>query len=832
MSNRAKKWIGVAALAALVCTAIVFAVRTGRPERVVRVGLVSASPFETRQPGARPAGLIVELIEEAARRKRMRIVWVDTLKGGEWSLDHGLVDVWPGMGHMPGRDRRFHITKPFLRKDFCLVSQSGHPLAAPPECIGKKVSLVDGPLTRILGEKFLPQADRQTAASRASAITALCRGEVEAAFSETSTFQTLLLHRPRDCWPVQFQMSPVPGAAIEMGLATRLADRELGDRLRDGIEGQRADGTFTRLLARWMPLALGENEVLFQEQAQRNRIVRSAIGLAGVAMLALLLLWHNRRVSRARQLTERANAALEASMAQLRGAHRRLRFQVDRMPLACIVWDKDSRVREWNPAAETIFGWTAAEAKGKTLDELVLPPAAESGIHDVWGDVARRGAAANQERENVARDGRRLICEWVSTPLRDDDGRMTDMLSLAHDVTERRQLEEELRQAHKLESIGLLAGGVAHDFNNLLTVINGYGDLMLKELARNHPQRESLEEIRKAGERAANLTHQLLAFSRKQILQPKPLDLNAELRENAPMFQQLLGVDIELVVRPGAELGQVMVDAGQLHQVLMNLLANARDAMPGGGKVTIATAVVHVNKSHLSENTKVTPGPFVELTVSDTGAGMDSATLEHIFEPFFTTKGRATATGLGLPMVHGVVSQSGGWIDVASEVGKGTAFRICLPQIDGTPAEAMEKAGAQALPPGNGTILLVADQPNVRKLTAAVLQNSGYTVLEVGSGPAAVALARQYPEPIDLLLTDVIMPGMKGPEVAAAVRQIRPAVAVLFMSGYGEDALAQHRVDAAEVAIVPKPFTPAGLIMHVQAALAANRPGPAGAKQP
>jgi PAS domain S-box-containing protein len=718
MSKKTGIRIGAAVAIAATALALVLVPRWRQPRPVVRIGLEGSPPFGKWTDG-KPTGMLVELLELAAQRKSLRLAWTRTPAGGETSLRKGLIDVWPGMGHTPEREALFHITKPYLHNDFCLISKIGSGIHAVGDCWRRKVSYVNGPVTRRLAAKFLAEADRQPSTSRLDAVVAVCRGEAEAAFTEMRFVQEAMLSRPDGCQDLRFEVTQVRGAALEMGLATLPENAALGDKLRAGIEGLRADGTYAALLAFWNPLSLSENVTLLQEQQQRSRTRLFTAGLAMVGLIVLVLLWQNRRVSRARRAAEWANAALKTSMAQLREAHQRLRFHLACMPLACVVWDRELKVLEWNPAAERIFGWPEAEAVGKGVRELLFDAAARAEGEAAWARVPEAADTVCFAQENVARGGKRLLCEWSSVSLRDEDGSIAGVLSLGHDITERQRLAEELRQAQKLESIGRLAGGVAHEFNNLLTVVNGYGDLLLGQLSRQDPHRVPVQEIRQAGGRAATLTRQLLAFSRKQFLQPKPLDLNRAIAAHEETIRDLLGGDIELEIRPGSGVGRVMVDDEQFHQVLMNLLANAREALPKGGLVVLTTENAEVGEAGVLDRPEARPGPYVRLTVADNGVGMDRETEELIFEPFFTTRGRAIAAGLGLPMVYGVVRQSGGWIEVESDVGRGTAFHLYLPRLEdaGQPeAAGAPDAGAAA----SQTILVLDDQPGVRKLAATV----------------------------------------------------------------------------------------------------------------
>jgi signal transduction histidine kinase/DNA-binding response OmpR family regulator len=379
----------------------------------------------------------------------------------------------------------------------------------------------------------------------------------------------------------------------------------------------------------------------------------------------------------------------------------------------------------------------------------------------------------------------------------------------AEDVTERRALEQQLRQSQKMEAVGRLAGGVAHDFNNLLMVISGYSEFLLDRLGPDPALRGPAQEIASAAVRATSLTRQLLAFSRKQMLAPKILDLNSVVTENLKMLNRMIGEDIELMMVPAADLGTVRADAGQIEQVIMNLAVNARDAMPAGGKLTIETSNVSLDEDYARFHAPLRPGNYVMLAISDTGAGMDSETQSHIFEPFFTTKG-PKGTGLGLSTVYGIVKQSGGYIWVYSEAGKGTTFKVYLPRVADTveaPAQVAIPAESTATEPGTETVLLVEDETNLRYLARQFLEKQGYRVVEAADGAAAMQIAVAHEGMIHLLLTDVIMPGMNGRELAQRISEIRPNVKVLYMSGYTENVIGSNGTLDAGVRLLQKPFT-------------------------
>ena len=383
--------------------------------------------------------------------------------------------------------------------------------------------------------------------------------------------------------------------------------------------------------------------------------------------------------------------------------------------------------------------------------------------------------------------------------------------------------EERLRQAQKMEAVGQLAGGVAHDFNNLLTIIRGYSDLLLNNiLGPDHaPARDAVDEIRKAADRAAELTQQLLAFSRRQVLAPRVLALNSVIGDMDKMLRRLIGEDIQLTIRLAKDLGPVKADPGQIQQVVLNLAVNSRDAMPRGGQMTIETANVQLDENYARTHPEVQPGPFVMLAVTDTGCGMDAATQARIFEPFFTTKGPDKGTGLGLATVYGIVKQSGGSIYVYSEVRRGTCFKVYLPRHEGTAASRDTNAspGAEKSSHGQETLLIVEDDNSVRALTRTVLRSYCYDVIEAVDAGDALRCVSEHTKPIHLLVTDLVMPGMSGRELAERLKALRPEVKVLYVSGYTDDAVVRHGLLETEVAFLQKPFTPSALACKVREVL-------------
>jgi signal transduction histidine kinase/ActR/RegA family two-component response regulator len=389
-------------------------------------------------------------------------------------------------------------------------------------------------------------------------------------------------------------------------------------------------------------------------------------------------------------------------------------------------------------------------------------------------------------------------------------------LSTLMDITERRQLEEQLRQAQKMEAVGRLAGGVAHDFNNLLTAITGYTDMVREDLDPGDPHRADLDEVRGAADRAAALTRQLLAFSRRQVLQPQVLDLNEVVRGLEKLLRRIIGEDVILDARLTPDLPGVRADPGQIEQVIVNLAVNSRDAMPGGGRLTIETSQVSLDQEYADSHPGVRPGRYVLVAVTDTGQGMDQETQLHAFEPFFTTKTSGKGTGLGLATVYGIVRQSEGHVAAYSEVGVGTTMKVYLPEVEGAAESLAPHVTETPAPSGAETVLLVEDEEGVAKLARKVLERQGYTVLRARDGAEAVALGQAHPGLIDLLVTDVVMPGMGGPEAADLLRRLRPALRILFMSGYADQAVTGHRILDPSVPYLQKPFTPEALARKVR----------------
>jgi PAS domain S-box-containing protein len=530
---------------------------------------------------------------------------------------------------------------------------------------------------------------------------------------------------------------------------------------------------------------------------------KAIIHLILFVFVALLICWFN--------------GALRSAQEGLRRSEVNFRSLVTNAPYGICRCDAAGKLLSANPALVSMLGYgSASELVGRSLPTLY----ADS---QQWFTAADYFRSSQRFTELIAewlrKDGSRIIVRLSGRTIHDEKN-ITFFELFAEDITEHRALEQQLRQAQKMEAVGRLAGGIAHDFNNLLMVISGYCEFLLERIGPDPAVRGPAQEIAKAAKRATSLTVQLLAFSRKQMLTPKLLDLNAVVTENLKLLTRLIGEDIDLVMIPGGDLGLVKADPGQVEQVIMNLAVNARDAMPNGGNLVIETANVRLDESYIRTHAGVEPGEYVMVAVSDTGVGMDTETQSHIFEPFFTTKG-IKGTGLGLSTVYGIVKQSGGYIWVYSEPTKGTTFKVYLPRVTAAgesvapqPAAALEESAR-----GQETILLVEDESTVRELTQQFLQAQGYTVFEAADPNIALQISAAHSGPVHLLLTDVIMPGMNGRELAQRITAARSETRVLYMSGYTENAIGHNGTLEPGINLLQKPFTLPALRARVRQAL-------------
>jgi len=477
----------------------------------------------------------------------------------------------------------------------------------------------------------------------------------------------------------------------------------------------------------------------------------------------------------------------------------------------------EGRFLDVNPALIAMLGYGSVE-EILNLDarrDVFFNP---QELDRLTEDYRRTGSLNGVEVQWKAKDGHVIVVRLSGRPVTGGEQPAEELEIIAEDITDRRQLEEQFRQAQKMEAVGRLAGGVAHDFNNLLMVINGYTEVLLEELKSGSAMYQKVQSIQQAADRAATLTRQLLAFSRKQLLELKVVDVNTVISEMERLLRPLIGENIGLVTRLSPEAGRTRADAGQLEQVIMNLVVNAKDAMPEGGKITVQSSEVTV-RQNFREHRFIQPGRYVVLSVSDTGHGMDKETQSRIFEPFFTTKEKGKGTGLGLSTVYGIVKQSGGYVFPQSEPGTGTTFYIYLPRVEDAPEEMSPVKSQENEKGGCETVLLVEDEDSVRELVRVTLAARGYRVLEAENGESGLRVAEAHGDGIDILITDVVMPGMGGRELAKELLQIRPKLVVLYLSGYTEDTILHQGVLGPGTAFLQKPFTLQNLARKVREVL-------------
>lgn len=506
---------------------------------------------------------------------------------------------------------------------------------------------------------------------------------------------------------------------------------------------------------------------------------------------------------------------------QLRKSEAHFRSLVDDAPYGIYRVTLDGTLLSVNPALVSMLGYSSEDElmRCNLERDIYRDPQVRQRLIK---DYKQKGGFRALDAEWRRKDGSVIDVRMTGRPVLAEDKSIAYFEVFAEDMTERRSLERQLAQAQKMEAIGRLAGGIAHDFNNLLSVILGHSEILDQALGPNSRYRKSVEATRHAAERAAALTMQLLAFSRKQVIAPTVIDLKACVADIQKLLVRVIGEDIELTIKSQLDLGRVKADPGQLGQVLLNLAVNSRDAMPNGGKLVIETANAELDDTYVRQHLGAKPGPYVMLAVSDTGIGMDSHTLSRIFEPFFTTKELGKGTGLGLSMVYGIVKQNNGYVMAYSEPGRGTTFKIYFPRTE-EGLSALQKPPEKSLG-GSETILVVEDEPTLRDLTCILLQEAGYSVLEASGAEAALALARDPQRNIDLLLTDVVMPRLDGRELATEILALRPTLKVLYMSGYTDDVIVHRGVLAQGTMLVQKPFTKNTLLQRVRETLDSQVP--------
>jgi PAS domain S-box-containing protein len=660
-------------------------------------------------------------------------------------------------------------------------------------------------------------------------------GEVKLGALLTRTLQRLLYHTAFPVGLALLDLHPAEGGTVRGRLHMAIGDHALGAAVGRELElptelvvGEAVLREDPALLAR-IPAASGRYTAYLRLPVAGQGVIlllgaflpRSELPLAQLFMPIMA------NLGRAIVLCRDHEAYTEGLVAERDTARQRLEESAETLQAmgdaaldAIVACDAEGRISYWNPAAARAFGWSAEEVIGKDLHAVLAPERYREEAQAAFRRFRESGQGAalgrTREVEALRKDGREIPVEVALSALtRTGKGAA---LGILRDVSERKQIEERLRRSQKLDALGQLAGGVAHDFNNLLVVINGYTELAAEALPLGAPLRADIEQIRLAGQKASVLTRQLLAFGRKQVLKPAVLALNDVVKGLEEMLRRVIGEDVRLRTELAPDLGNVLADSSQVEQILLNLVANARDAMPGGGTLLIETSNAEIDAEQVRAHAEAKPGSYVVLAVSDTGCGMAPQTMARMFEPFFSTKPSGKGTGLGLSTVYGIVRQSGGHVDVRSEVGRGSTFRIYLPRVRAE-VQTAAPAPAAAVARGAETVLVAEDDPGVRRLAERVLSPLGYRVLCAATAEEALAIGETHPEPIDLLLTDVVMPGMDGAALAERLVKRRRGLAVIYMSGHSVTLLAHHGGIAPDARFIEKPFTPSELGRKVREAL-------------
>jgi PAS domain S-box-containing protein len=775
-----------------------------------RIGFENDPPYHFPGPDGQPRGWAFEAIAEAARRSGIDLQWTFCPESSEAAIRSDRVDLWPIMTDLPRRRSFIYFSDHWMHTDlYVLLRQPDLELS--PSFTGA-VGHVAFPLYGDLLRAGLPGAREVVFASDADTTRALCRREVDGILVSLSDITANLVSPDPNCEGVPLHWKPLPGGSINQSIGARPAQRIVADRLRRELDGMARDGTLTRILSRYSFFGLGEVVKTFELLETRERAVWLGRGVVGLSAALLISIGLSLSLNRARRALARANAA-KAEFVE--------RYELAAQATNDIIWEWDpaSRARRWSEALREQLGHAQVEIREAWWEDRIHAEDRERVIRGLR--EALEGSLTRWTDEYRFQDGKGGYA-WVadrSRIRRDSAGRATGMTGAMEDVTQRRRLEEQLRQAQKMEAVGRLAGGIAHDFNNLLTVINGYSELLLRALGPGSPLRSHASGIQKAGEQAASLVRQLLAFSRRQVVEPRLIDLNGAIREIEKTLLRLVGEDIRVEMDLSPTLGLVRADPGQVGQVLLNLAVNARDAMPKGGTVTIETANRDPEPGDSDPEVESRAGAYVYLGVADTGVGMDERTRARVFEPFFTTRTRATSTGLGLSTVYGIARQAGGLVFVDSAPGRGSRFRVYWPRAEGRADDEGSNLRAAPVPSGAETILVVEDNEDVRGFAVEVLRDAGYHVLEATSSLSALEISARHASPIHLLLADVIMPGLNGMQLAERVGESRPETHVLFMSGYSHDLVADKGAVARDINLLQKPFTPEALLTRVREAL-------------
>jgi len=776
------------------------------PQTTWRIGYENNPPNMMVNADGTLTGLAIDVVREAAARAGLRLEWI-RYEGGGSALLEGRADLWPLMADLPERHRNLHLTDPWLQTHYMLLYRAG--AEKPSSHFQGRIGHNAQPLHARLVAGSYPQAVPIPYASREALIQGLCAGQVDAGWLEERG-ASRLLSGSGGAAPCALESEAVNNLLVQFSLASTKSrgPAAAADRIREQIGEMAQDGSLALNLSRYANNGVHDATAAYGLAQARQRTRFLEILAWTLTLLLATLLWQNRQLRAARRQVERSGALLKSSEA-------RFRTLLEHAADMIVTIDGAGRLGYVSPSCPHVLGWESQDLVGKEFQEWLDPAERESFQAAIHGLPPPTALPSKMSLRLLHQDRSYRSFQAMVRRLPGGDGGEGVLIN-ARDVTSEMRLQEELQQSQKMDAMGRLAAGIAHDFNNLLTVINGYSNMLVRRSRPDDPAAAKLQEISKAGQKAAGLTQQLLAFSRKQLIAPQVVDLNAVVEEMLEMLGSMMGEDISIAAIPGRALGTVSVDPGQMHQVIMNLAVNARDAMPAGGKLLIETRNVDLGADCAGQHPEVKPGAYVLLAVTDTGTGMDAVTLRSIFEPFFTTKGKRRGTGLGLATVHGIVRQNGGWIWVYSEPDQGTTFKIYFPRQDAPPETAVsEKAAPQSRQAAGQTILVVEDQAAVRFLMRDVLREKGYRLLEAINGEEALRVASGAGG-IDLLLIDMVLPDMNGPQVAERIESLKSGIKVLYTSGYTESALVHRGALKPGFQYLAKPFSPESLALKVR----------------
>jgi PAS domain S-box-containing protein len=808
------RWVVVFVLAVLAVGMYwTYSRRSGpAPRRTYRIGFEENPPYHFRRPDGGVGGIAYDVISEAARRVGLRLDWVECPESSEAALRSGRVDLWPLVTDLPERRRFLYISQPWMQTDHFFVVRDGQRL---PDA-GTTGRLAHGRLrihARLLREHF-PHAEPVSLLNPVEVVREVCVGRVIAGLLGAPQAMDVLRARPPECANVQLKLSALPAMRFKQGVGSTFQARPAADELRDAIATLAREGTLAGILIHYSFFSLDETSATYDVLVAEERAKWLSWGVGVLALALAFTVWLSRSLYKARRLAEAANAVKQEFITRYATAARATND---------VIWDLDPVTGQifWHEGADALFGYADQDVGPDVAwrHEHIHPADRNRVAASLRRTLAQGEHKWSEEYRFRCADGTHAHVVDRAYVIYDQSNRPVRVIGAMMDMTPLRRLEQRLVQSERLEAVGRLAGGVAHDFNNLLTAILGYASALKGSRVEDAAIRaQDLEQIEHAANRAADLTQQLLAFSRRQLLQPELLHLDKVLAEVDNLVRRLIGEHIAIQVKRVPDLGCVQADKGQLTQVILNLCINARDAMPHGGTLEIETANVDLDSMQATQ-VGVAAGRYVLLAVTDTGEGMDAETQQRIFEPFFTTKPMGQGTGLGLATVYGIVKQSGGSISVDSDVGRGSTFRVYLPRTERSESAIVERPAVVARDRGMETVLTVEDDVAVRDIVARTLAEAGYTVLTAQNPEEALQISRAQRRVIHLVLTDVVMPGMDGTQLVERLKDLHPEAKVLYMSGYADNVVTLQGVLAQGHAFLAKPFTPNVLRRRVRQVL-------------